>query len=563
MPATPSLVSLAGHSRAEQYQLHEERFREVEVSGSSADQKLAVNQDDFAEERSEEEDEVDEVNEVDEVDEASEDPAIEKYDDDYYFSSDIDDRHEHPVSPGSSDADLEDNVDGLGEVPSAGEGKHQFAYQNLRSFWDAEFSNNIAARLLADQAPSGPAVLTDPGEFVTKPSIVEQGYLTPHYASNGDDLDSKSTMKAISKPEIDVLSQKMPASYLNRPLPTPPVRKSSFRKSFLSKVLANNKPSHSDTSEAQSGSANSSISELPLTTSVRAQSNSPKLDVARAVKHSGIAMLIDTPPRSKRDSVESTTSSRGASPAITTSFVPMPRFSSLGRPAAHLRPMSNTDEYYPSPTSEEEYPIGTALSPPSQYAQHQTVQGLYPTTLPPPEIFDSQNTDPQKKSPRDAFNEAEQQQRGTALSPVSERSFSASEPDVHIPSLYTASSIASSSNRSIRERRLAAQHKSGPFRATSVNLRVIVPIVEEEDKPAHVRGERPSAGEQEQEKENKVYMYEIPTSAPQLRQPRRVSGVDNLSVRNLKSTPPKNKEDGEERVKSRAAAEWLKGKTSV
>ena len=544
-------MSLAGLSRVDQYRLDEERFREIEKSSKSANRsslKLAVDQDDLTEESDEEKDEADEDEvDEDEVDEASEDQAFEKYDDGIRFSSDIDDRHEHPVSADGSDADLEDNGDVLGEVASAGEVKHQFANRNLKPFWDAEISGNSAGRLLADQAPRGPDVVTDPGEYVNESSVVEQGDLTPYSISDGDDLGNKSTMIVISKPDIEVSSQNMTVSYLNRPLPTPPVRKSSFRKSFLSKVLANNKLSHSDMSQAQSTSANSPLSELPATAYVRAQSDSPKLDVARVVKHSGIAKLIDTPPRSKRDSVNSFTSSRSASPATVASLASMPRYSSLG-PAAPPRPRPSSDEYYLSPTSGEEYPIGTAICLQSPHARDQTVHRHYFTSLPPPKVFGSQNTDPQKKSPRDAFFEAEQQQqRGTPLSPVSEKSVPGSIPDVDIPDLDIATSIDSSSNRSIRERRMAAHHKSGTGAAAPANLRIIVPNGEEEERPAYVRGERHSEGE----KEHTVHIYEIPASAPQLRQPRRVSGLHNLKL-----TPPKS---GGERVQSRLSAKWLQG----
>jgi hypothetical protein len=551
IPTTPSLVSLAGLSRDAQFHLDEERFREMRISDEPGYGRVIEpgdEQDEPTDESNEEEDE---------GEDASEELIIEKYDDDFIFSSDIDDRNKHPASVDGSDADKEDNGDGFGEGLSAGEEDKQVMHQDSKPAWNTDAFITSPGRVVTDQGPRVPDPSTDldPGEGTSDSSKLEQRPPTPYYVSDADEGGNETALIDDSGSGNEISPKKTTFSYLNRPLPPPPVHKSSLRKSFLSKVLSNNKASPSDMSQAQSSSANSSSSEVSLTTSVRAHSGSPitpKLNIARVVKHSGIAKLVDTPPRSMRDSAESIATSRSASP-VAASLKPISKFSTLGR-AAPSRPPPPVYYY----DDDEDYPIGTAISPPSPYSpQNDQNEQTHFTTLPPPVVFDRHNTDPQKKSPRDAFKEVEQQseqQPGTRLSPITENSTPASTPLADKQAPYPASlidSYAKSSIRPIRERRIAAQNMSNPGRVAPVNLRIIVPIGEDDESPRNATVERHSEGEYKQ----RAYVYENPGSEPLHRQPRRVSGFTDL-----KSTPPKKKEeDGEGSVESKSPAEWLKG----
>lgn len=525
IPPSPSLVSLAGLSREAQFHLAEERFKEMGVA-DEPQYGLALEhvdeEDENEEEDEDEEEEEEEDNNIKDGDELSDEAGIEKYDDDFVFSSDIEDNNEHTASIHGSDADKEDNGQGLGKEVSAGEGEEEYESSGQLP---TQGGNIKISENLSHAFPKVPDFPTDYAEATSDQLKPDPRPQTPYYISDGDELGDESTLineqelpKEISPPK------KVTIPYLDRPLPPPPpshpVRKSSLRKMFFNKMLPDKKGSAPEMSQAQSSSARSSTSEVFLVPSVHVHVRSPttpKVNIARIVQHSGVARLVETPPKDKRGSMDSLASSRSPSPG--TAHSKSSTHEHHAPPSRTVPPTPTIEAYDETFTAEEDYPIGTAISPPSPYSQPKTQypQGHF-TTLPPPIIFNRYTTDPQKKSPRDAFQEIEKEQQA-------QRNFlSVSDPGTsRDETSYPTSVIDSYTNpvaRSIRERRAAARNISLPIPAPPANLRIIVPIGEEDEEKIEQYSEV--------QYKPRAYVYENPRTAPEHRQPRRVSGVSDL-----------------------------------
>lgn len=550
---TPSLMSLAGLSRADQQKLDEERFREMGLSDPPLDG-LAIDvpdEDDGSVEEEEgsiaEEDgsDVEDISE-DEYKEATEvlpELRVERYDEDYALDSDVD-RLEPADSIDGSEADKEDIGGESGEGPYAGEEDPGQVYKDSAKvrIEAAIHIREDLATFLQEKSPPKDAINATK---LSRPS-------TPYnysYSSDDEDAEKPSDPTDYFESGSDVSPKKGLSGYLNRPLPRLPFlpRKSSLRKASL--PLQDHKPSFSDMSQAQS---NSSSPEISPSISVRAEqgSPSPKFSIGQIVTHSGNARLVYTPPQSKRDSSDSRGTIRSNSPA-TVSPEPTSKLDSqtvidLTQTPPSKQQIEDAAHYL---TPEEQSTIGIAISPPSPYANHNndgTTNQFTP--LPPPLFLNRHTTDPQKKAPRIPSSDTDQlqQARGTTLSPISEYSTPIGTPETaNQRSTSALDSLFNPSTASIRERRFALLNK------VPSQLSIIIPTPEmaldrqrsETEDERRLAAEILEEGNGDSEVEEEGY--------DSSRQPRRRPKYDNL-----KEMPRDREMDGEEGV---LEGEWLCG----